>query len=175
MSGAKGQVISLRVTGKMINKEIRLKGKVKGMLIGILFVSEKILRNTRKISKTVLKGKASSKLSCEEGFITSKSVGKLRACVYKPLRPKERATGLLWIHGGGYEIGAPEMDIGYMEKLISTANCVIVSPDYTLSTEKPYPAALEDCYEALLWTKENASQLGIRDCKCQAEFSAVRK
>ena len=70
---------------------------------------------------------------------------------------------MLWIHGGGYAIGAPEMDIGYIEKLIASANCVIISPDYTLSTEKPYPAAMEDCYEALLWIKENAHALGIRD------------
>jgi len=55
------------------------------------------------------------------------------------------------------------MDIGYIEKLISAINCVIVSPDYTLSTEKPYPAALEDCYEALIWLKENASNLNVRN------------
>jgi acetyl esterase/lipase len=55
------------------------------------------------------------------------------------------------------------MDVGYAEKLISATNCVIVSPDYALSTESPYPAALEDCYETLLWVKENAPDLGIRD------------
>jgi acetyl esterase/lipase len=40
---------------------------------------------------------------------------------------------------------------------------VVIAPDYRLSTEVPYPAALEDSYTALMWMKDNASALGIRD------------
>ena len=121
------------------------------------------MRITRGLAKTLLKRNTSHKLNCAEVFIEKKNGGKVRTCIYKSLQPKEDAVGLLWIHGGGYAIGAPEMDVGYIEKLIAATNCVIVSPDYTLSTEKPYPAALEDCYEALIWLKENATNLGIRN------------
>ena len=158
-----GEVKTMRITGDMINSEIRLSGRFKGFFISILFSCETILRATRKLQKKVLSGKTSSKISCEKIFIEKRNGEKLRTCIYKPLRPKENATGLLWIHGGGYAIGAPEMDTGYAEEFILTTDCVIVSPDYTLSTEKPYPAAVEDCYEALVWMKENASKLGIRD------------
>jgi len=153
----------MKITNDMINSEIRFNGKIKGMFLNLLFSNEKILRGTRKLSKKVLSGKKSKKIKCEEIFINKKKGGRVRVCVYKPLQIKENATGVLWIHGGGYAIGAPEMDLNYIEKLMSTANCIIISPDYTLSTEEPYPAAIEDCYETLLWIKENVSNLGIRD------------
>ncbi len=38
----------------------------------------------------------------------------------------------------------------------------MVAPEYTHSTKAPYPAALEDCYAALLWLKQNAARLGVR-------------
>lgn len=153
----------MKVTWGMINKEIRLSGKLKGMFMNILFSSEKMLLMTRKLAKKVLLRNHSDLLDSREVYIDRKSGGAIRTRIYRSLNPAEKATGVLWIHGGGYAIGAPEMDIGYAEKLISATNCVIVSPDYTLSTEKPYPAALDDCYEALLWIKDNASELGIRD------------
>jgi len=153
----------MKVTRKMINSEIRFSGKIMGMFMNILFLNKTVLRKTRKLAKKVLMRNTSDKLNCAEVFIKKRSGGTIRTRIYRSLHPEENATGLLWIHGGGYAIGAPEMDIRYAENFISTANCVIVSPDYTLSTEKPYPAAVEDCYETLLWIKDNATSLGIRD------------
>src|SRR5690606_18807368 len=49
----------------------------------------------------------------------------------------------------------------FYEWFIEDSGCVIVSPDYTLSIHKPYPAALDDCYLALKWMKEHAEELGI--------------
>src|SRR5690606_30824760 len=70
--------------------------------------------------------------------------------------------GVLWIHGGGYAQGVPEMSHDMYRQLIGTRDCVIVAPDYRLSIDAPYPAALEDCYEVLLWMKDHAQELGIR-------------
>jgi len=41
------------------------------------------------------------------------------------------------------------------------ANCVVVMPHYRLATNAPFPASINDCYQALMWTKENATTLGI--------------
>jgi len=153
----------MKVTRGMIDRELCFRGQIAGLFMNILFFREIGLRITKRLAKKVLMGNRRKKLESQEVFIDKRSGGKLRARIYRSLHSAENAAGILWIHGGGYVIGAPEMDIGYMENLISSANCVIISPDYTLSTEKPYPAALEDCYEALVWLKENAPALGIRD------------
>ncbi|MBN1892103.1 MAG: alpha/beta hydrolase [Clostridiales bacterium] len=88
---------------------------------------------------------------------------KLRLCVYRSPEFSGDAPGLLWMHGGGYGLGIPEVDEGAFREFIRETGCVIVAPDYRLSVEKPYPAALEDCYAALLWLKDHASSLGVRE------------
>lgn len=78
------------------------------------------------------------------------------------LRP-ETCTGpaVLWIHGGGYATGMAGMV--YMSRamaLVKKHGAVVVSPEYRLAGKAPWPAALDDCYEALLWLKEHAAALG---------------
>ena len=74
---------------------------------------------------------------------------------------REEATGLLWLHDGGYAFGVPEQESLLVDMFCGDGSCVAVLPDYTKSTESPYPYALEDCYKALLWMKNNAEELGI--------------
>ncbi|WP_083511884.1 alpha/beta hydrolase [Alicyclobacillus acidiphilus] len=110
------------------------------------------------------KGKSIKGLSCSEEWIPrSGDNSRLRICIYKPLEPKPDVPGVLWIHGGGYAMGTPEMSAATYKRLIAQSNCIIIAPDYRLSIEAPYPAALEDCYDALLWMKGHAKELGIRD------------
>jgi acetyl esterase/lipase len=70
--------------------------------------------------------------------------------------------GILWIHGGGYSIGTARGELFTIKEYLGLTDAVIVSPDYRLSTEAPYPAALDDCYLALTWLKEHAAELGVR-------------
>ena len=88
-----------------------------------------------------------------------------RLLILQPPRFPENGTapGVLWIHGGGYATGVPEMALATRAAdLASKGGAVVISPAYTLSWKEPYPAALEDCYDALLYIKENADVLGIR-------------
>jgi acetyl esterase/lipase len=72
-----------------------------------------------------------------------------------------KATGLLWLHGGAYMAGIPEQAHVYADLFCSDGNCVMVIPDYRKAGEKPYPAALWDAYDALVWMQENANVLHI--------------
>lgn len=151
----------MRVTPDMIDKQLRLKGKLMSKFVR--YNSPKDFQRNNKIIEKLHKGKNSKKMICEERYITKKDGGVIRACIYKPIDFKSNATGLLWIHGGGYAMCIPEQNMYYFENLTSVANCVIVAPDYTHSIVKPYPAAFSDCYDILCWMKANANKLGIRD------------
>ncbi len=82
----------------------------------------------------------------------------------KNAKEKEKTPGILWIHGGGYAVGTAGMI--YMSRalnLVKKYSAVVVAPEYTLSGKAPYPAALEDCYDALMYLKEHAEELGINE------------
>ncbi len=83
------------------------------------------------------------------------------------LRPLEKnnthAPGVLWVHGGGYQSGsAKDIFVTRALSLVVKFGAVLVAPDYRLSKRHPYPAALQDCWAALLYLKEHAEELGIR-------------
>ncbi|MCH4890846.1 alpha/beta hydrolase [Acidaminobacter sp. JC074] len=100
-------------------------------------------------------------VTVDEQIIKGKDGHDIRVLVFKNKEATGDAVGLLWIHGGGYVIGAPDQDGLMISEFMNAANTVVVAPDYRLSAQAPYPAALNDCYDSLLWMKENADALGI--------------
>ncbi|KGR75172.1 alpha/beta hydrolase [Ureibacillus sinduriensis] len=85
----------------------------------------------------------------------------LRLRIYEPVSKSEELAGLLWIHGGGYVLGSPEENDALCQQFVNEAGCVVVSVDYRLVPEHPYPAPLEDCYAALKWFADNAKDFGV--------------
>ncbi|MBQ6835768.1 MAG: alpha/beta hydrolase [Clostridia bacterium] len=86
--------------------------------------------------------------------------------ILRPTENKDRQPGILWIHGGGYVTGMASMI--YMSRalpLVKKYGAVVVTPEYRLADKAPYPAALEDCYEALKYLRNNAENLGIDDSR----------
>ncbi|MDR1628771.1 MAG: alpha/beta hydrolase [Oscillospiraceae bacterium] len=109
-----------------------------------------------------LSGFHSFGLQYEQKYITRADGTMLRICVYYPREKRDGVPGLLWLHGGGYALGVPEQDESFIKRFVEASGCVVVAPDYTLSLQKPYPAALEDSYAALLWLRDNGAQYGMR-------------
>lgn len=89
--------------------------------------------------------------------------GSIPALVLAPKTGAENAVGVLWIHGGGYIAGMKEMvHASRAVDLVKKFGAVVVSPGYRLAVQRPYPAAAEDCYSALIYMKNHARELGIR-------------
>jgi acetyl esterase/lipase len=80
--------------------------------------------------------------------------------IYRPERPATRAT-VYDIHGGGFIAGSPDLDHMVNVRLARELGAVVVSVDYRLAPETPFPGGLEDVYAGLLWTAEHADELGI--------------
>lgn len=86
----------------------------------------------------------------------------MAALVVSPKVPHKNAPGILWLHGDGYMAGMKEMvHMSRAVDLVKNYGATVISPDYRLAIVKPYPAAVEDCYDALLYLKAHVKELEI--------------
>ena len=67
---------------------------------------------------------------------------------------------MMYFHGGGYVKGGLDETDAFCRRLAKTTGYIVVSVDYRLAPEHPYPAALDDAYRCSLWSYENAEALG---------------
>lgn len=97
-------------------------------------------------------------ITCEDGY-------RLKLLVYRSEDTSDSlATGVLWIHGGGYITGMALMAgmMGMGPLLVKNYGCVVISPEYRLGRKGRYPNALNDCYAALQYMAAHCEELGIR-------------
>ena len=82
---------------------------------------------------------------------------------YTPDAPAPAAgrPALLDIHGGGFVVGDIEMEHGFAAGTARELGAVIAVVEYRLAPEHPFPAGLDDCYAALTWLHDHASELGV--------------
>ncbi|MBW7884427.1 arylesterase [Pigmentiphaga sp. NML030171] len=85
----------------------------------------------------------------------------VRALLYLPKNAVGCRGAILHIHGGGYVSGAPEMNAASNLNNAEALNSVVLSVDYRLAPETKFPGAIEDCYAALAWIHEHASELAV--------------
>jgi acetyl esterase/lipase len=71
--------------------------------------------------------------------------------LHRPPHLDSAGGALLWIHGGGYVIGSAAQDDRLCRRFADRLGVPVAAVDYRLAPKHPYPAALEDCYEALAW------------------------
>ena len=95
--------------------------------------------------------------------VTERHVGQppVRVLVTTPDGHQAARPGVLSIHGGGTIVGSPQFELGSHGRLARELGAVVVSPDYRLAPENPFPAGLDDCMNTLHWMRENADELGI--------------
>jgi acetyl esterase len=85
--------------------------------------------------------------------------GKLRVRVYRP-RSTELLPVVIWFHGGGWVVGSIESHDPLCRALANRTPCVVVSVDYRLAPEAPFPAGLDDAWAATQWVAREALKLG---------------
>lgn len=85
----------------------------------------------------------------------------VRAILYRPVNAQGVLPVLLWMHGGGYVGGRAEWDVMLVNPMVSAVGCCVLSVDYRLAPETPFPGAVEDAYTALKWLHLNAPSLRI--------------
>jgi acetyl esterase len=86
--------------------------------------------------------------------------GGLGARIYRPDPGATGAAVVVLFHGGGWTIGNLDTHDHLAREIARQTDAVVVSVDYRLAPEHPYPAAVEDAWSALQWVAEHAAELG---------------
>jgi acetyl esterase len=81
--------------------------------------------------------------------------------IYRPSWPPEPMPALIYPHWGGFVTGDLDTSHSSALQIAEQAGAVIISVDYRLAPEHPFPAALNDCDAALQWVRHHAGKLGI--------------
>jgi acetyl esterase len=87
--------------------------------------------------------------------------GEIAARRYSPAGASGALGALVYAHGGGFVLGGLDGHDNVCRQLAVDARCVVISLDYRLAPEAPFPAAVEDCYAATSHIFEHAANLGI--------------
>jgi acetyl esterase len=108
-----------------------------------------------------------------EESIMMLGVSGIRAKVYRPrpadlaadrepyARPAEsRLPVILFFHGGGWVVGSPETHDSLARQIARAARALVVSVDYRLAPEHPFPGAIDDAYASVLWARDHAHAIG---------------
>jgi acetyl esterase/lipase len=81
--------------------------------------------------------------------------------VFRSRRENGTVPALLYIHGGGFVVGSIASEHESAATLAATLGIVVVSVEYRLAPEHPFPAGLHDCIAALDWLCQQADELGV--------------
>ena len=109
---------------------------------------ERTLEEDRENFKKITRYPPPRTVSCEE--IT---LGGLTSLRFTPRNP-EPDSHILYLHGGGYMMGSPEIYRSPVGLISNMTNTVVTAVDYRLAPENPYPAGIEDCVTAYLALKD---------------------
>jgi acetyl esterase/lipase len=111
-------------------------------------------------------------MSAPEGFVidnykteASSDGHQVPVRVYRPAGLKKDAPALIFIHGGGFVMGNVSSGDLICLGLAHHGQCAVVSVDYRLAPENPFPAGIDDCYAALEWLGKDPAETGLCPAK----------
>src|SRR4051794_18694762 len=152
----------MHVTRGMVAKDLRGRYAV-GRILARCFHTRWFSLLVFRFSAAALRGKNIRGLVCREQHIPGRNGrAPVRVRIYQPTAAAGPLPVMLYLHGGGYVYGVPEQFGSIIRDFIETVPCIVVAPDYRKAAEAPYPAAFNDCYDTLLWIRDNAASIGGR-------------
>ena len=122
-------------------------------------LSPTALRAVRNAQQTIITSPKNILIN-DETIVVSKRAIKVR--IYRQTRQTTQNTPvLIFFHGGGFVVGNLDTHQGSCIRLCKDTTWPVISVDYRLAPEHPFPAATEDCYDALCWAAHHHKHLKI--------------
>jgi len=131
------------------------------------FITYLIFRLSIKKMRKMMGGKSkdiTSRKIIESEEVIKEFGGNIKVQVFKP-EDNEKRPLLMFYHGGGFFGGSLGAVADFCRLVADVANTVVVSVDYRLCPEHKYPAAVDDSYNAILWSIKNMDTLNIDTTK----------
>lgn len=119
---------------------------------------EKIRRRQRKLAKSL----APSADTRDLVFQSEHGDHKIRVRMFQP-KERLRDDVLLFFHGGGWVTGDVDSYGPTCTVMADLTGCVVLSVDYRMAPEHPFPAGLEDCYDVTRQVLANPARVGLTD------------
>lgn len=86
--------------------------------------------------------------------------GDIPATLFDPRASREPGPAIAFFHGGGFVIGNVETHASFCAEMARVLDLPVISVDYRLAPEAPWPAAPDDCEAAARWIAESPAELG---------------
>jgi acetyl esterase len=97
-----------------------------------------------------------------EDFAIPGPMGDIGLRMYRPAGSGEGLLpGVFYFHGGGFSTGSVDLVDPICRLLCNRSGCVVISVDYRLAPEHPYPAAVTDAYVAISWVGAAGDSFGV--------------
>ena len=82
--------------------------------------------------------------------------------IYRPVADQDTVTpGVVFFHGGGFSICTVAIYDNFCRDIARSTGATVVSVEFRLAPETPYPGGLEDAYAATAWVAEHAAELRV--------------
>ena len=98
-------------------------------------------------------------------YVTDRQVpgpaGWIPVRIYRRFGLPESSPAIVYLHGGGWCAGDLDTHEGTCRLLADASECVVISVDYRLAPEHPFPAAVDDAVAAYRWVHDHAGELSI--------------
>lgn len=91
--------------------------------------------------------------------------GEVPVLIIDPKPGEANRPATIYMHGGGYVAGRADTSIQLAQDIAQATDSMVVSVDYTLAPEAPFPVSLEQNYAALAWLNKNAGQFGVEPAR----------
>lgn len=127
-------------------------------LIKIIGLLRRLMRSSPAIVMPMALRTRSKHIGSE--MVLNTDQGPVRVLTYN-LENKESLPLFINIHGGGFIFGNAEMDDPFMMKIAIEANIKIISIDYSLAPEFPFPKAINQCYAVAKYVKYHPNEFAI--------------
>ena len=110
-----------------------------------------------------LQGKGEMSGGIKDYVVVADDGHRITLRAYKPVAANDGSArpAMLFAHGGGWCLGSLALYDQPCQALANATGRIILSVDYRLAPEYPFPRPLEDVYQALCWVYEQAHRLGI--------------